>query len=175
MEISINFLVMIIISLVIFIFGLIFAFRFFGQATSYQKQVDQNTRKEIENIIINQGNRVAAYPTTISLLPGKDDIVGLGIFSIGFNDSAVFSMSANCVKYINTQDMEEDSTLPNTCPKITILYTPPSVTIKPNSDFVYAIYIKNTGAWPGLYVINARVVTGTQQYGDIQKIYVRTR
>lgn len=181
-EVGINFLVMIIISLVIFIFGLTFAFRFFGQAEKYRAEVDQNTRREIENIIINQGNRVAAYPTTIELYPGKDETIGLGVFSIGFDGDVKFALNVSCDKYIQPDQTEGDYQANYACPMIQILYAPKSpqaVTIKPNEDYVYAIYIKNKGAAPGTYILNGRVTytdeSGTQQYGDVQKIYVKAR
>jgi len=179
-EIGINFLVVIIISLVVFITGLVFAFNFFGKAQTYQNQVDQNTRREIENTIINQGNRVAAYPTQIELFAGKDETIGLGVFSIGFTASTDFTLDVSCDKFIKTDQSEGDYLATSACPKIQILYAPKTVAINPNGDNVYAIYIKNTGAQQGTYIINGRVTYKDsnnidQQYGDVQKIYLRAR
>jgi hypothetical protein len=171
MEISINFLVMIVISLVIFIFAITFAFRFFGSAEKYRQQVDENTRKEIENIMINQGYKVAAYPTQIELYPGKDDIIGLGVFSVNFDSNETFELNVSCTKYIKTDGTAGGD---GNCSKITILYTPKTVDIKPNSDYVYAVYIKNNAAQRGTYILNARVVAEGSQYGDVQKIYVKS-
>lgn len=172
MEISINFLVMIIISLVVFIFGMVFAFRFFGQAEDYKSKVDQDTRREIESLVIGQGGKVAAYPTQIQLNSGKNEIIGVGVASIGQEFEKTFSLNISCVKYITNSEALGGE---GNCSKITILYTPTDISLTPNADYIYAIYIKNNNAPLGTYIINARVTAeGIGQYGEIQKIYVKS-
>ena len=178
LEISINFLVMIIISLVIFIFALTFAFRFFGQAEEYQKKVDQNTRQQIQDLIINQGQRVAAYPTQTDLYPSKDEVIGLGVYSIGFNGPKTFNLFVNCTKYIyaNGSSAEPDI-IQEQCSNSswTVLYSPTSVDLKPEGDYVFTIYIKNKGAWRGTYIFNGVVTVDNGIYGSVQKIYVNAK
>jgi len=176
LEISINFLVMIIISLVIFIFALMFAFRFFGQAEQYQKKIEQSTRQELENLIINQGYKVAAYPTQLELHSGKDAVVGVGIFSVGFEGDKEFLVNISCAAYINMSErLEPPHDDPKKCGALTVFYSPPSIKIGPNKDYIYSVYIKNNGAWRGTYVINAEVKVEGARYGDVQKIYVRAK
>ena len=178
-EISIRFLVTIIIALIVFIFALTFAFRFFGQAEDYQRKVEQSTRTEIERIMINQGHKVAAYPTQIELYSGDSETIGLGIFSINYDSEKTFNLAVDCVKFINTSEREEDmsNTYGNTCGAIDILYTPASVKIEPNEDHIYAIYIKNDGAWRGTYILNAVVTVDNEPgvYGNVQKIYIKSK
>lgn len=178
-EISVKFLISIILALVVFIFAMTFAFRFFGSAEDYRDKVEQSTRQEIESMMINQGQKVAAYPTQIELYPSKSENIGLGIFSVNRNDAETFKLNVSCAKYLDPSDVALDLSDPeikqNTCDKIKILYVPHEIELQPNANHIFNIYVENNNAWRGTYVINGEVVVGGQKYGSVQKIYLKAR
>ncbi len=171
-EVGINFFVILIISLVVFIFAMTFAFRFFGKAEEYKRQVDENTRREIENLVISQGNKVAVYPTQLELRRGESESIGIGILNTGFERT--FQINHSC-KYVGEEGTG------NQCDDITVVYLQAGISLKPNEDEIQAVSIRNAGAYRGTYILSFDVKyppagQGTQtQYGDIQKVYVTSR
>ena len=79
-ELSVNFLVMLILSLIVFMFGLYLVFQFFGTATELQTQLDEQTEKELQAMLIS-GERVALPKAQINLQRGKSYTFGLGILN----------------------------------------------------------------------------------------------
>ena len=79
-ELSVNFLVMLILSLIVFMFGLYLVYQFFGTATELQTQLDEQTEKELQAMLIS-GERVALPKAQINLQRGKSYTFGLGILN----------------------------------------------------------------------------------------------
>ena len=171
-EVGVNFFVMLIISLAVFILSMSLAFNSFNKAAQFQKDIDQNTRREIENLIINQGQKAAIYPSQAELYSGKSEVIGLGIFN-NLEDEKDFSLAVTCTKYIQPDGTEGGI---GNCSMIQILFTPPSVSIKANGNFIYGISIQNKAAARGQYIINAVVTYSdngiARQHGEVQKIYI---
>ncbi|HLD43716.1 MAG TPA: hypothetical protein VJB08_07070 [Candidatus Nanoarchaeia archaeon] len=79
-ELSVNFLVMLILSLIVFMFGLYLVYQFFGTAVDLQTQLDEQTEKELQAMLIS-GERVALPKTQVNLQRGKSYTFGLGILN----------------------------------------------------------------------------------------------
>jgi len=172
-EIGITFLVTLIIALVVFGFAIAFAFKFFGKAKEYQSQVDQNTRSQIEGLIVNSGGRVAVYPTQISLHSGEDEIAGIGILNIRGSDTN-FTINVNCTEVVFGNGTSRIN--PPECDNVKITYIK-QYTIKNNNNEIVPVVIKNSGAVIGTYIIDARVTYqggAGDVYGGVQKIYLKS-
>jgi len=179
-EVGISFFVTLVIALVIFGFAMSFAFRFFGKAKEYQRELDQNTRAQLESLIINSGDRVAVYPTQTELHSGETEVAGLGILNV-LNTATenTFTLEVNCTKLIyNDGTAAGPDETETECAKIKLVYLSEYI-IKNNDNIITSIAIKNTGAVLGTYIIDARVTTPdaegvTQVYGGVQKIYLKS-
>ncbi len=171
-EVGISFFVTLVISLAVFILSMSLAFNSFNKANQFQRDIDQNSRREIENLIINQGQKVAIYPSQAELYSGKSEIIGLGIFN-NLDNEKIFSLAVNCTKYIQPDGSAGGV---GNCSRIQILFTPKSVNIKANDNFIYGISVQNKAAARGQYIVNAVVTypdgATAVQHGEIQKIYV---
>ena len=177
-EVGISFFVTLVIALIVFGFAMSFAFKFFGKAKQYQKQLDQNTRAQLEALIINSAERVAVYPTQVELHGGETEIIGIGVLNIlePPPPERIFVIKVNCSKFIYTDGNAADDTIRDEeCEKIKIVYLP-DITLKTNANQIMSISIRNTGALRGTFILDAKVTTAglTQVYGGIQKIYLKS-
>lgn len=176
-EVGINFFIGLIIALVVFGFAMSFAFKFFGKAREYQRELDQNTKAQIESLIINSGDRVVAYPTQVELHSGQSEIIGLGILNI-LGKTETFNIITNCTKliYADGTTANEEQTQEE-CSKIKIVHVK-SVELKNNVNQITSITIKNEGAARGTYIIDIKVIPSTMPelgvYGGIQKVYLKS-
>jgi hypothetical protein len=77
-ELSINFIVILIISLVIFVGGLSFTYKFFRLAEKTKTDIDQEQQEKIENLL-SDGQKVAMPTAYRTVKINNDDVIGLGI------------------------------------------------------------------------------------------------
>ncbi|MCB9362763.1 hypothetical protein H6504_04965 [Candidatus Woesearchaeota archaeon] len=80
-ELSVNFLVILILSIVIFSSALILTKKVFDSTTTKQKELDDKTIKQIE-VLLNDGSRVGIPILKKSGSPGDQLIYGLGIYNV---------------------------------------------------------------------------------------------
>lgn len=167
-ELSINFFVMLIITVVVFGFALAFAYKFFGKSTELQARIDQRTESELQTLISSQGMKVAVYPTQIEATPGKPQTLGVGILNvIGLKKN--FTLSMACTKYINT------SSASLSCPSNIKSVIQPSVEIENNKEgMVGGVISIDNSASAGTYIFDINVYYDqTTPYGGLQKVYVK--
>lgn len=81
MEMSINFLIAIILAIVIFGFGIYFANMLFGAAEEKQKEVSAQVKEQITGLL-HSGEKVAIPVTRLKINPGKSDVFGIGILNV---------------------------------------------------------------------------------------------
>lgn len=81
MELSVNFIVMLILAIVVFGLSVALTYNFMRSAAETQKQLDQQTKAQILDAL-DTGAKVAVIPDSIEIKPGKSDIVGVGIRNI---------------------------------------------------------------------------------------------
>jgi hypothetical protein len=93
-ELSINFVVLLIIALVVFGMGLTLFRKFFVQAEAIQENLDEQTRKELQQRMMNSLEQVVIYPTQMTIKKGRGDVFGVGILNIG-NDADLFYIEAD--------------------------------------------------------------------------------
>jgi hypothetical protein len=77
-ELSINFIVILVIAIVIFAGGIFLTNKFFKLAGSHKKQIDHDTQTAIENLL-NSGSKVAVPVYRKEITRGGGDVFGIGI------------------------------------------------------------------------------------------------
>ena len=81
-ELSANFIVVIIISFVILVGGISIFFKLKASAQNYVDTVDKQTQDNIKSIMLSNNYRVAVYPRDLTLKSGDGEQVGIGITNI---------------------------------------------------------------------------------------------
>src|SRR3989344_8163548 len=82
-ELSMNMLVMIIISIVILTGGMVLLYKFIGGAEDIKSQLDTRTDSELERLLVDQGKQVALPLHTATVTRGESHVFGIGILNIG--------------------------------------------------------------------------------------------
>jgi hypothetical protein len=82
-ELSINFVVMLIIALVVFGMGIVLFTRFFQEAENIRTNLDDQTRRKLESQMMSSSEKMVVYPTSLTIRKGKGDVVGVGILNVG--------------------------------------------------------------------------------------------
>jgi hypothetical protein len=85
-ELSINFVVMLIIALVVFGMGIVLFTRFFQEAENIRDNLDDQTRRELEAQMMSSSEQIVIYPTSLTIRKGKADVIGVGILNVGDSD-----------------------------------------------------------------------------------------
>jgi hypothetical protein len=81
MELSINFIVMLILAIAVFGGGLAFINKFFSIAQDEEARLDQETTREIEKLL-NDGSKIGIPMDSKEVTVGKPVVYGLGIYNI---------------------------------------------------------------------------------------------
>jgi len=96
MELSINFIVMLILAIALFGFGLRFLGTFFSGGMKMQKALDDQTKRNIE-ALLSSGERVAIPLDNKEILRGENEIIGIGILNVmSQNPSDEFNILIEC-------------------------------------------------------------------------------
>ncbi len=171
-ELSMNFLVVIIISIVIVGLGMILFFNLKGNAEDYKDTIDQQTQEQLKALMLNNNYKVAVYPNQLTIDNGKGEMVGLGIKN-EFNEKREFTIELISVKYYETSDSTADDIDTWNVNEQTneIQFYQPSF-IKPKEQKTTGILIKMpSNAVSGEYVVTLKILEGSKDYGVV-KIYI---
>ncbi|MEE9524982.1 MAG: hypothetical protein V3V78_00050 [Candidatus Woesearchaeota archaeon] len=170
-ELSINFLVVVILSIVILTSGLLIVKRYFGTAEDIKAQLDEQTIAHIEELL-DEGDPVAIASKRKVISGGESAIFGLGIFNIN-DDTQNFKVDIKFSKLIERDQTIVETVTPN--PETWLLYED-EVTLGFNDKATISIRIEvPKTASQGTYIYNVNVCygpcTGQNRYG-LTKIYV---
>lgn len=102
-DLSINMLVMIIISLIILGSGITLLYNFIGGAEDIKAELDQRTAQELERLLVDQGERVALPLHAATVLRGENHVFGIGILNIK-NEATDFQIMVDLSAAFNKQD-----------------------------------------------------------------------
>jgi hypothetical protein len=183
-ELSINFLVVIIMGIVILMGGIALIVKMMSGADKIHMDLDRQTKEQIESLLLD-GSKVAVPINTKEIRIGKNDLFGVGVYNVlpetDFKIKITFSNS------YNEKTQEPLNTNGNYVLLEWVLYNEQSKTIKKNEFEFFSIYINPIGTSdtnlrtePGIYIFNVNVTydeSGTWKMydGHIHKIYVRVR
>jgi len=168
MELSINFIVMLIIALAVFGMGLTLFRKFFIQAEDIQENLDLQTEEELKQIMMSSPDQVVIYPTKLTVRKGKGGVFGIGVLNIGAADN-VFTISttfdnSSCYNKDGTK-MECDGTEIKVVPQI-------NRTIKSNERQIIEVPVRtNNQISSGKYAVKVVVTQGANPL-SINLIYI---
>jgi hypothetical protein len=164
-ELSVNFIVVMIISVVLLGIGIKLMATFVIKAEEFKGQVSDRNQEQLQKMLY-KGQQVTAYPTNVNLGRGKYYDFGIGI-------SNELGIQQNF--YIKSETV---SVLEGGQP--TTLYKQGPYNLSPNKQTYAGIRVtipKNASS--GTNIINVYVCNGTTcckdcegRYGELQKIYI---
>lgn len=165
-SLSINFLVVIIISLVVLGFGITLLFKFMGGAEDIKGKLDQRTQEQIEHLLIDEGKKVALPLHHANLYGGGEKAFGVGIRNIDFlqfGDKFRINIEANTPSDTNANEW--------------FLYFKEDLTIEENEHHVEPIMVSvPDNAAKGLYIFDVTVFDSfNKPYGNKQKLTVNVK
>lgn len=178
-ELSINTLVVVMISLVILGLGITLLYQFIGGAAEIQGHLDQRTEDELEHLLTDQGKRVALPLHTANVPPGESHTFGIGILNIGEEKQEYYLIILG-VNYIT-----ENGDIKQVPPEVIdewILYNNEALNVEPADNRKEPILVAVPENAPrGQYIFKAKVCTtrperqdctGDDQYGNTQQFTV---
>lgn len=104
LELSVNFIVMLILAVVVFGFGLYFIGKLFAETGEIQRELDRDTEKNIERML--DRGEMAAFPITSKEIKHTEvAIFGLGVMNV--NDAPTeFNVEIECTAAIDKREEE---------------------------------------------------------------------
>jgi len=112
MELAINFIVMLILAIVVFGFGLYFVQNVFNAAKDVQAQLDKDSEKNI-NAMLDRGEKVAFPVTSKDIKSDQVAIFGLGVLNVLTGDPVKgqtnFKVDISCTLYVTKGGTEIQS------------------------------------------------------------------
>lgn len=113
-ELALNFIVILIMSIIIFVGALYITVKFMNQANERKNQLDQETAQQIENLIAD-GSKVAIAFETKEIKRGHSDVFGLGIQNINRREYNFYvDISFNTSYGVNYSQLDSDYDYINT-------------------------------------------------------------
>ena len=173
-ELSMNMIVIIIVSIAILSGGMIIFFKTKNSATAFKDKIDDQTRAQIQAMMLKNNYRVTAYPYQISIENGKSGSVGIGITN-DQDASQIFNVQTNNIKIRYFANKDSDGS-PITLSQGSIQQNINNLQIRPKEQVVKQVLItmpKNVAK--GEYVFTMNVMNGTgagTTYGVINFIVV---
>jgi hypothetical protein len=174
---SVNMLVVIIISLVVLGGGIALVYQFVGGANEIKSQLDLRTEQELERLLVDQGKKVALPLHTATVQGGGEHVFGLGILNIGTVDDNMFTVEVTLSKAVDDKGITipdiDNSAIVNEW----VLYNEDEIKIDEHEHHFESILVAvPTTAQKGKYIFNAKV-SGMQssvdeKYGTTQKFIV---
>ena len=173
---SINTLVVVIISLVILGSGITMLYKFIGGAEDIKGQLDSKTNEELERLLVNQGERVALPLNSVTIPKDEGHVFGIGILNIA--EKADFTVVVGLSKFINANgEIVEINPSKETEILEWLLYNSEPITLGENEHYKESIMVNvpNT-ATEGQYIFKAQIMMNeVESYGNIQKFYVTVK
>lgn len=168
-ELSINFIVMLILAIAVFGFGLFFVNKLFHQAGEIKAQLDVDTEKRIESML-DRGEKVAFPISSKDIKAGEMATFGLGIMNVN-QLTTTFDVEIICSVATDSRDNE----IANGCDGYqNWMFGVDPVTLEKNEKKVIPIAIVIPGSkTKGTYAFTVKVLDNGNIYGGAPKqIYV---
>ncbi|MBW2967625.1 hypothetical protein KY362_04005 [Candidatus Woesearchaeota archaeon] len=142
-ELSVNFIVMLILAIAVFAGGLVFASKFFGHAEKVRASLDAQTERQIEKLL-DSGSPVVLPINTKEIFRNKHDTFGAGVLARYPGDYILH------VQYVKAIDKEKNEIQD----ELNVQYDQTPLTLKKNEKGKYLIMVE----------VPKQVSTGTYIY-----------
>lgn len=165
-ELAINMLVVIIISLVLLAGGIVLLNKFLGGAEELQVILDERTEEELQSLLIDEGQLVALSRQTITFKGTGQGIVGVGILNVG-DDPVTLHLEVT-PRLMDGRPMD-----PTVVDSITFLYNNQPFTLHQQETHTEPILIQVSGNVPrDTYGFDVQVLKSNGEYQPKKPIYV---
>lgn len=174
---SVETLVVIIISLVVLAGGMTLLYKFIGGAEDTKDLLDQKTDDELERLLADQGKQVALPRNIATVERGESHVFGVGILNVdsaGTGDSFTIDVNPNQgvdesgnIMAINSDEIKSNW----------LLWNNGAIAISEGDHSKESILVKiPDGALKGEYIFDVLVYDAQgEQYGNKQKIVVKVK
>ena len=169
---SVETLVIIIISLVILAGGITLIYQFISGAEEIKGQLDQKTQDELERLLVSQGKKVALPLHVATIGRGDSHVFGLGILNtLDVTKHFYIQIAINKVVDEAEQDITNQVDLQQI--QSWVFYDSGALSINSNDNHKEALLVQvPTSAVKGQYIFVAIVVVDTAVYGNPQTFVV---
>ncbi|MFC1728607.1 hypothetical protein ACFLZ7_04040 [Nanoarchaeota archaeon] len=174
MQLSINFIVILIIAIAVFGFGITFVGKFFEGASQLKENLDADTEKRIESLL-NTGEQVAIPINSKTIEIGKSDVFGVGVLNV-LGSTQEFKINIVCTSAFGKGNEDLKSLCLNPEEQGWVFNNQVSATIPNNEQEVFPILFQvPQGTKSGTYIFTITVVDESDKIYDVpRKIYVKT-
>lgn len=163
MELSINFIVMLVLSIAVFSFGLVFLNNVFTQAGEIKAQLDSDSEQRLMTLL-DRGEMVAIPIQSKDVKAGGSIVFGLGVLSIE-EGTTRFTVAINCTLALSPNDDE----IPGACSK-TWFISPKPFDLTKNEKKLIPIAVQAPSGLPrGTYGFTVKVYANDILYGGAPK------
>ncbi len=177
-ELSMNTLVIIIISLVILGSGITLLYKFIGGAEDTKRLLDERTNTELEYLLVDQGKQVALPLHVADIQAGDSHLFGLGILNSDERYGTQFTIHIDLNKAVdkNNELFTEEEKVKKLS-ELWLLYNSEPLLLKENEHRKESILVDIPPNAPkGQYIYDVVVKTADgKQYGIKQKMVVNVR
>lgn len=182
---SVETLVVIIISMIILVGGISLLYKFIGGAEEIKADLDERTKVEIERIILDEGKQVVLPFHTATINRGENHVFGIGILNIRSADAdgnpqTHFTLHVAPKTYIDlggvTTDIDPYTDSSRTEQRW-LLYNDRDMIIQENEHRTESILVAvPIDALIGQFIFDATVEDADHKlYGNVQKFYVTVK
>ncbi len=169
-ELSVNMLVVIIISLIVLAGGITLLYKFLAGAEGLKADLDSQTEEQIQRMLLQDG-KIVALPINKAILPrGEQKTFGLGVMNIGKTETFNVFISPSSPGYFPTTGSPQDNPQTNSW----VLFDDSAFSLEQQESHNVAILISvPTDAENGIYLFDVSVRKGAGlAYGGVQKIQI---
>ncbi len=152
---SINFIVIVVISLVILGLGIAFLYQLVGGAKETKAILDSKTQSQLERLLVDEGKKVALPSHSASVYPGDFKSFAIGVLNIDETDfGKTFNLDVKLSKAFDSSDKE----ISNSGADSWLIFDKGPYTIEENDNKIIPIGINvPKTAKKGTYIFNAEV------------------
>jgi hypothetical protein len=174
---SVNVLVIIIISMVILFMGVSLLYNFIDQSEQSKKELDARTQQELERILIDQGKPTALPLRTATIERGEHHVFGLGIlnFDTEATGGNTFKIRSELSKVVDEGDKDITDQLNQDV--MSWIYHINEVELNEGQYNIESIFVSvPKNAQVGTYIFNVKVTSQSGNvHGNVQKFYVNVK
>lgn len=172
-ELSMNMLVVVIISLVILAAGIAFLYKLMANAGDIQNDLDSQTKAELERLLVEEGKQVALPSRKAAIERGEGHVFGVGILNIG--EEQEFRINVALSSAAKAQDGGPELTAEEV--QDWLLYNPEPFTLAENEHRSEGILVEvPPTALRGQYIFSVEVLAqGGERYGNVQTVVVEVQ
>ncbi|MBT3813815.1 hypothetical protein HOE37_04955 [Candidatus Woesearchaeota archaeon] len=168
---SINTLVVVIISLVVLAGGITLLYKFIGGAEEIKGELDAKTKTELERLLVDQGKPVALPLHVAYVNRGEQHVFGIGILNIG-GVGDKFNIEVGLSKVLDETESQVSVSGTDTW----LLFNTKSIKILEGEHVSESILVNVPKTAPnGQYIFSVKIFSDSKQYGNTQKFYVNVK